>query len=508
MKKYLLIFLSLLLVSCKSVKPDYILNQDVVCDGLYNKGGTIVCKDMQGNLVSGLIIGYYTNGNISAELTVKDGMPNGNIKLYYENKKLQRESVWQNGVRQGVQKEYYENGALSEEIQFKNNEISGNFKKYSKEGKLKGLYQETDKTAQKGTLTMYYDNGNVQGEYTIVKGEKNGPAKEFYSDGVLQRDLNYKNDQQEGSAKSYYRSGNIHMDANFKNGKLDGILKEYYDNKELKSETKFVNGEQKGDVKEYKLHKPATSLYLPEPSTLDTKSQPTTTTKSQPTKNTVEKKAVAPSTEMEKYEVTARVLKVRSGPDKSYSEIGKLSRGDIIKGAIYDSSWLQVTHRGKTGYISRQYVKKYHFDLFSTENILIAIAIAILIWAIREIGKRPWLIVLVIGGMIWLGVSDNMGINYWIIAFVLSGLIIAANGISTKCEKCGKWWARFEVSRRCIEERPCSITKTNETRDRNGNVLFTSEVTVPGTEYTDEVVYRCRYCGNEDIDYEFHRYEN
>lgn len=55
------------------------------------------------------------------------------------------------------------------------------------------------------------------------------------------------------------------------------------------------------------------------------------------------------------YSVTNETLNVRSGPGTTYESLGKLSKGDKVTGTI-TGGWLKLDYKGKTGYVSAQYL--------------------------------------------------------------------------------------------------------------------------------------------------------
>lgn len=58
------------------------------------------------------------------------------------------------------------------------------------------------------------------------------------------------------------------------------------------------------------------------------------------------------------YVVDAKTtLLVRTGPGKSYSQLGQLRRGETINVYTIENGWAEISYRGKTGYVSEQYIK-------------------------------------------------------------------------------------------------------------------------------------------------------
>ncbi|RWZ59075.1 N-acetylmuramoyl-L-alanine amidase [Halobacillus fulvus] len=58
------------------------------------------------------------------------------------------------------------------------------------------------------------------------------------------------------------------------------------------------------------------------------------------------------------YIVSTGVLNVRSGPSTSYSLIGKLYEGAVVKVSSISGSWGKITYNGQTAYIHTDYIKE------------------------------------------------------------------------------------------------------------------------------------------------------
>ena len=99
--------------------------------------------------------------------------------------------------------------------------------------------------------------------------------------------------------------------------------------------------------------------------------------------------------------------------------------------------------------------------------------------------------------------SDNSGVIYFILIvigvfLILVVLIIIFYRYEKKCSNCKKWNAMKEYQRDLIGEKASKIKKTLKTKDRNGNVIKTTEVYVPATIYYYDIHRKCKYCGYKD----------
>ena len=76
----------------------------------------------------------------------------------------------------------------------------------------------------------------------ILKGQKNGKAKEYDEDGNLKFEGEYLNDKKHGKAKEYYK-GDLWFDIEYLNGKKHGKGKHYEDG-HLLFDGEYRNGAQ------------------------------------------------------------------------------------------------------------------------------------------------------------------------------------------------------------------------------------------------------------------------
>lgn len=521
MKKYLLLFV-LLLTACKSVQPDYVLNRDVFCDGLFETNQMVTCLDAGGKPVNGLIYGYFEDGEKSVELRVENGVPTDVVKFYYSNKKLKQETKWKNGARNGWHKVYHENGRLHIKVRFENNIPQDTIVTYHPDGKLRARSQLKN-GRMNGFAETYYPNGKLMGEHNMLNDVKNGLSYEYNEDGTLYRILSYKNGVADGAVKTYYKNGNLHKQGTLKNGELHGELKEYYEDGQLKSTSVFVKGQLDGVPAEFvPTDGELASALVAAPDKKESARQTTPNDEKKQTKQQNKKQSDAqqskpnPAPDAEKYKVTARVLNVRAGPDKNKSVIGKLKRGTIVRGYPANSSWLKIQFKGGAGYVSHSYVQKYSiwtaFDLSEIVAFLVMGLLALgLIYWISTYPGWAFVVILVLIIAIISDISEENGANLiWLVPLTicLAILFILCNGHYNRCPKCGQWWALQEVGRSCIDSSPCTITEERHVRNSKGNVVYSYNVDVQGTEYTDEIKCRCRYCRNVKYRYKTSRYKN
>lgn len=69
------------------------------------------------------------------------------------------------------------------------------------------------------------------------------------------------------------------------------------------------------------------------------------------------------------YKVTASALNVRSGPGTKNKIIGCLKKGEKVEPSLIEKNWAKINYKGKTGYCSVSYLKKYTSDGTTTSNV-------------------------------------------------------------------------------------------------------------------------------------------
>lgn len=78
---------------------------------------------------------------------------------------------------------------------------------------------------------------------------------------------------------------------------------------------------------------------------------------------------VTSGTKEEYYQVTASALNVRTGPGTKYTILGCLKKGDKVYPKKIEKNWAQIDYKGKVGYCSVSYLKKYTSDSTTTSNV-------------------------------------------------------------------------------------------------------------------------------------------
>ena len=94
--------------------------------------------------------------------------------------------------------------------------------------------------------------GNIQNEFNLINGIKNGKAVEFYENGEVKIESHYKNDKLNGLSTTFLKNGEVKSKASFDNGKLVDVKSDIELNNETKSNSKISKEDAKNKLLELK----------------------------------------------------------------------------------------------------------------------------------------------------------------------------------------------------------------------------------------------------------------
>ncbi|HEU4471470.1 MAG TPA: tetratricopeptide repeat protein [Flavisolibacter sp.] len=117
---------------------------------------------------NGSLKAYYSNGNLSGEMSFTDGLASGSFKLYFPNGKI-----------------YYEEDSKI------NGLTNGSLKEYFPDGKLNASYNYV-LDMQHGPYTEYYENGKIKEEGQTYNGYTVGTRKCYDENGKLKEQRQYQ----------------------------------------------------------------------------------------------------------------------------------------------------------------------------------------------------------------------------------------------------------------------------------------------------------------------------
>jgi hypothetical protein len=67
-----------------------------------------------------------------------------------------------------------------------------------------------------------------------------------------------------------------------------------------------------------------------------------------------------------------------------------------------------------------------------------------------------------------------------------------------RCKQCKKNWALKKIEQRLVGKDSISVLRELKNRNRDGEVIGTSEQYVPGTRYIYAYIYKCKFCGSTE----------
>lgn len=199
------------------------------------------------------IILYHKNGKIEQK-SVYDptfGMEQNMSTFYNDLGIMTHQQEYKDGVPNGIRKVYYANGNIQWDGTLVNNKWVGQLKKYRADGKLHCI-----KKLREDSITVdieyYHRNGKLLSNCISINEKGNGEVKQYYSTGELYTCKMVKDDVDNGPQTIYYRSGVVKKFWEAKDGKIHGKYKTYYKSGRTKLIQHYKDGILHGMVKKYR----------------------------------------------------------------------------------------------------------------------------------------------------------------------------------------------------------------------------------------------------------------
>lgn len=205
---------------------------------------------------------YYANGNLKADLPLKDGLVHGTAKYYYNTGSLREEVGFEEDVKNGVSTEYFKNGKKRIVCSYVKGERTGMYKGYYNNGKLQAEGWLID-DKKENQWRFYNIAGKLEREAFYLNDEANGPSKHYNSDGKINyvdyydRDLIVRMEQFSSNGKMIHEqsfsmgtgkyslifpNGNASFEASLRNGKYEVGYTSYYPDKTVREIGFYKNG--------------------------------------------------------------------------------------------------------------------------------------------------------------------------------------------------------------------------------------------------------------------------
>lgn len=216
-----------------------------------------VCFDVKGNQLykandsenSIYVKSFYADGIISSEGLLKNDKRQGKWRFYNALGIITSEMNYSNGLTEGAQYFYYENKQIEKEYTSSGNYTLGEYKEYYINGHLKS-HGNYDSTGVAGKWLYYYENDTISNIIFYKKGNLAGRSYTFYPGGQLKSEESYNNDGKSIRYKEYATDGGILTDLDFEYGSHSFEIK--YPNGKLK---------EKKNLSDNVLHGPYESYY-------------------------------------------------------------------------------------------------------------------------------------------------------------------------------------------------------------------------------------------------------
>ena len=170
----ILFLLLAVLVRCGAQQPD-LVEQLPLFDATVHP-----CRDsngftyMQGLPFTGVLYQLHSGSNDTAQIrSYVNGKPHGIWKQFYTNGQQQFSRSFYHGNKTGIYTRWWENGRKQLQYAFLNDEYKGACYEWNREGVLiKAMHYHAGH--ETGSQKLFYDNGKVRANYTIINGRRFG----------------------------------------------------------------------------------------------------------------------------------------------------------------------------------------------------------------------------------------------------------------------------------------------------------------------------------------------
>ena len=215
----------------------------------FNEQGQLVSEGNRKDFLLDGVWKFYTNEQLSSEITYKEGRRHGISKTYTATETIV--TPYENDLVSGLQEIFYaQSGAIKRRTPFERGLEHGVEFDFAEDGTITGITEfrrgfpvsrqrinRRDRNGWKqGLWKFFYPNMVVQMEGTYLNDRKNGFFKFFDTDGNLTRVERYIHGELENNTEEisrvemrteYHPNGVPRLTATYRNGQLEGIAREY-----------------------------------------------------------------------------------------------------------------------------------------------------------------------------------------------------------------------------------------------------------------------------------------
>ena len=127
-----------------------------------------------GQLFTGSVFEIFPAIGDTVEISsFKNGLENGAWKKFYPGHKLRELREFRNGKKTGRLQTWWPNGKLQAEYFFEDDEYQGTCREWNMDGSLV-REMNYEKGHEQGSQKLFYDNGKIRANYTIIDGRRYG----------------------------------------------------------------------------------------------------------------------------------------------------------------------------------------------------------------------------------------------------------------------------------------------------------------------------------------------
>lgn len=171
------------------------------------------------------------NGLYASEFLKHQQLPKN---INYTDKKGLKQGQWIYLGKDIPSKKYPGNGKIKEGA-YEDSRKEGVWTMYHKDGKTPKTKGNFKNNRPAGSFTKYWTNGNVKETGVFVKNKYQDNLKRYNEAGTLIYEANYDSEGYEnGTVKYYYDNGQLELEYTSKNGKLTGKAQRYWANGDVK----------------------------------------------------------------------------------------------------------------------------------------------------------------------------------------------------------------------------------------------------------------------------------
>lgn len=227
---------------------------------IYNNISSNGFKSVESNIDDDLVTTKYANATYYLEIynqkrTDDDSYYSSSSITAYGIRLVKKSGVYD--PDNGKKTTYYDNYNVNEEYTLKNGEFHGEFKSYHENGELEMKGNFINGKAN-GNFIVYNSYGEKTSELEMKNGLKEGKGLIFENNKISEESI-YKNNQRNGESSLYYYDDNgrliMKINGSFKDDQKYGLWKSIVitdiNTEVLLSENNYINGVLEGSFKEY-----------------------------------------------------------------------------------------------------------------------------------------------------------------------------------------------------------------------------------------------------------------